>query len=586
MLRRVLSCLASLQSREAESREAFLLSAGSMAQGLLDFEYERVGADQDSALARLCGQLLRQAGEVFVSDTRSDTVTELQGLLADLSQLLNQRFETHQELTIREPEGFAFYALLPQQYEQAARRFMARIGLTPENVEASARSIQIIGIRSIGTVLAAVAAATLRSSLPIWTVRPSGHPFARDVRIAASLREAVLEDARNRTFVIVDEGPGLSGSSFLALTSFLEQHGVTKHQIWLMPSHDGMPGSFARPEMRERYARSQRVQVSFEDVCLAPQSPLPLGEVFADLVGPAAAPLVDVSAGKWRSQVFSTEAAYPVSHPQQERRKYLMTAGDRRWLLKFDGLGERGMQALKRAHALHAHGFCARTLALRHGFSLTPWLEGARPLSLVACDREALVDRLAAYIVFLARSFGNLPATAGARPRELAAMMHQNAGELLGQELAVETRKVEAWLPELEALHRTTATDNRMEAHEWLMLPDGRVLKTDALNHHAGHDCIGSQDPTWDVVGASFELGLSEAERERLHAQLAKQALWPSDHQWRFYELAYLAFRAGFYRLARTALSSAFPAEVPRLEASLSRYGTALTRALAELVHA
>ena len=165
-------------------------------------------------------------------------------------------------------------------------------------------------------------------------------------------------------------------------------------------------------------------------------------------------------------------------------------------------------------------------------------------------------------------------------------MTHHNACELLAAELAESATKVQDWLPELEGMHRCTATDNRMDAHEWLVLPSGRVLKTDALNHHAGHDCIGCQDPTWDIVGVNFELGFSEAERERLRERLSNCSLWPSEHQWRFYELAYLAFRAGFYALAKTALANLFPGELPRLANALQRYTDALECKLTDLVHA
>jgi hypothetical protein len=396
----------------------------------------------------------------------------------------------------------------------------------------------------------------------------------------------LLEDAAGKTFLIVDEGPGLSGSSFFALTSWLTQHGIERQQIWLMPSHPGLPGVAAGERARRSYEHAQRVHVSFEELCLRPQAPLCLRTAFEDLTGRTEEPLEDLSAGKWRARVFGTEAKYPASHPQQERRKYLLNASGRKWLLKFEGLGERGMTALARGRALYARGFSPEMVALRRGFSLTSWLADGRPLSLVSCDRGALVDRVAEYITFVAERFGGMPPAAGAGPSELARMVRHNACELVAPELASVVRKIEEWVPELNRMHRTTATDNRMDAHEWILLPTGQLLKTDALNHHASHDCIGCQDPTWDVVSACFELGFSDAERERLRQRLSDRSLCPTAHQWSFYELAYYAFRAGFYTLAKSTLAPCFPAEISRLQVASERYTNALAQRLLALVHA
>jgi hypothetical protein len=44
----------------------------------------------------------------------------------------------------------------------------------------------------------------------------------------------------------------------------------------------------------------------------------------------------------------------------------------------------------------------------------------------------------------------------------------------------------------------------------------GRLLKSGALDHHAGHDLVGHQDIAWDIVGAVVELGLSRSARDQL----------------------------------------------------------------------
>jgi hypothetical protein len=95
---------------------------------------------------------------------------------------------------------------------------------------------------------------------------------------------------------------------------------------------------------------------------------------------------------------------------------------------------------------------------------------------------------------------------------ELLAMARYNTEQRLGPEVA---RRLEDWsalVPALEAKVRRVHTDNRMRRHEWLALPDGRILKTDALDHSAAHDLVGCQDIAWDVVGAAVEWGLTEDE--------------------------------------------------------------------------
>src|SRR5438270_8657577 len=122
------------------------------------------------------------------------------------------------ELTL--PEGFAFYAVYPEAYIAAARKLQ---------LTGPAR---VIGIRSIGTTLGGVVAAALGAPPPA-TVRPFGDPFARRVE----LPEAILDGEAH--YVIVDEGPGLSGSSFGAVADWLEARGVPLARIAFVPSPDG-----------------------------------------------------------------------------------------------------------------------------------------------------------------------------------------------------------------------------------------------------------------------------------------------------------------------------------------------------------
>jgi hypothetical protein len=94
-------------------------------------------------------------------------------------------------------------------------------------------------------------------------------------------------------------------------------------------------------------------------------------------------------------------------------------------------------------------------------------------------------------------------------------------------------------------------TDNRLHAWEWLLTEEGDIIKTDAIDHCAGHDLIGPQDIEWDVVGAIVEFDLSQAEIEILLTELARCTDYRPDSLRRcFYGIAYLAFQLGYYVLA------------------------------------
>jgi hypothetical protein len=74
------------------------------------------------------------------------------------------------------------------------------------------------------------------------TVRTEGHPFSRSVRLPEWIQH------RAAAYLVVDEGPGMSGSSFLAVSAELQKRGVGRERIHFFPSHDGLPGSAASPQ--------------------------------------------------------------------------------------------------------------------------------------------------------------------------------------------------------------------------------------------------------------------------------------------------------------------------------------------------
>jgi hypothetical protein len=214
---------------------------------------------------------------------------------------------------------------------------------------------------------------------------------------------------------------------------------------------------------------------------------------------------------------------------------------------------------------------------LRHGFLAGPWLEDARPLPLVPdIDRRVLLDAVATYLGRRAR----LPAGSrprGATPDRLFEMLSHNAGKALGTDAA---EALEVWCRrtlELARRERPVLTDNKPHAWEWLVLPDGCILKADALDHAQGNDLVGPQDIAWDVAGAAVELGLDEDERGRLAGAVGADPL-----QLGFYTLAYLAFQLGRHTLAAEALEPGAPEESARMRAAVETYAGSLRQKIEE----
>ena len=452
------------------------------------------------------------------------------------------------QVDLRLPEGYAFYAVYPEAYADAARRLTL------------AGEPRVIGIRSIGTSLAAIVAAALDAP-PAINVRPAGHPFARHIAVAPELERALL--GGDPHFVIVDEGPGLSGSSFGAVVDWLSARSVSLDRIAILPSHAGSPGSEASERIRTRWPLLQR-----EVADLGRDLPDLLHAWAEQALGPFDGPLQEISGGEWRRHLAVSE--WPAVNPMWERRKFLaQTPHGQTILLKFAGLGNPGTARLALARTLHAAGLVPEPLALVHGFLAERWHADARPLR--PADDPPLGE-IAHYIGTRARL---LPAASdsGASLTELLTMARRNIALELGNQAAAALDGWEPRLPMLERRVRRTVTDNRLAPHEWLRVDDRRLLKADALDHHAGHDLIGCQDPAWDVAGAILEFDLDEL----ASAALASATGVPIDPDLlAFYRIAYAAFRLGQARLSLAMVAD--PAERERLQAQGDRFAAHATR--------
>jgi hypothetical protein len=442
-----------------------LIEAGQVLQGAAD----EGTATED--ISRLVHQLAR-----CVLTSWDSGYTE-RGELPTVPQLsLPDRVE------LRVPEGFAFYAVYPEAYAEAARRL------------ALAGPPRVIGIRSIGTSLGAIVSEALNAP-PAITVRPSGDPFARKVELPSDAVEAGAH------YIIVDEGPGMSGSSFGAVADWLEEHEVGRERIAFLPSHSGALGPQASEPHRQRWAEAQRVAAEFDQRFLE--------ERFGPL------------------QPFAGGGAW-------QRLKFLGASQGAPVLIKFAGLGAAGEHKFEMARALHAAGLTPAPLELVHGFLVERWYGDAKSIGRV----DKPIDEVARYISARARLFPT-SSDRGASVPELLIMCRRNIALGLGDEAADALNRFDE--ATLQQRVRRICTDNKFDREEWLRLPGGRLLKADALDHHQGHDLIGCQSLEWDVAGAIDEFGLEEAEAASL---IGKVGTVDPDLL-AFDRVAYAAFRLG-----------------------------------------
>ena len=550
--------------RHAQLASLFI-AAAELAQGLADAAMAEHGGDgpsvqEDAALALVLQLARALLGSWRALGEETDAPDLDRSALQDGLRAM-EGTSLPPEVQLKAGEGHAFYALYPEAYAAAALQLTA------------GREACVIGVRSIGSGLAAIVAAALGAS-SLLTVRPIGHPFARHLRLRPALHARLKAKVGGR-FVIVDEGPGLSGSSFGAAADALEGMGAAPADIAFLPGHAGDLGREASEAHRKRWRAAERPCVLFESLVLDAEAPgHRLASWFADLA--EAGRLRDLSGGGWRAMRYADEAEWPAANTHQERRKVLLEGPSGPWLLKFAGLGSAGERSFAQAQALAAAGFTPSASALRYGFMAQPWLSDWRPLRLRPEHRNRFARHLGDYLGWRA---AHLPAPdgAGAALDTLLEMARTNAIEALGDQAAKSPALSDARWAAATPLRRVW-TDNRLHAHEWLEHPDGRWLKTDGVDHAAAHDLIGAQDVAWDVAAARVEFGLDAAEttillnalRERADVDPGLAALL---------EPAYLAFQLGACSMAAEA-HAGWPQERRRLDEAAAAYRRRLAKRL------
>lgn len=432
---------------------------------------------------------------------------------------------------ISPPEGFTYYALHPLDFAMAA-----------EKLADIAASFAIIGIRSIGTTLSAVVAAALnRLGKPVnrISVRPAGHPYARNAKFSASQSLWISEQlAGSAHFLIIDEGPGRSGSTFLSVAEALADAGVSNGGITIIGSRQFEPAGLCAKDAAARWRR-------FRFVATTPS----LSSRFAKWLY--------LGGGDWRRQFLDEEKDWPESWTQMERFKVL--SPDQREFIKFEGMGRTGREARIRAFVLADAGFSPAATDVGDGFLSYATVNG-KHLSKDDID-SSFLQQIARYCAFRASEFRQ-SATNGF---ELEKMLVHNVQQEFGRELKLQAGMLATGEPVL--------VDGRMQPYEWVATPEDKLIKTDGTSHGDDHFFPGPCGIAWDLAGVILEWDLDQQAREFLLAKFREFSGMEISRELDAYLLAYCVFRLGFCKMARSTVLGT--REEQRLHSAYLRYRTA-----------
>ena len=438
------------------------------------------------------------------------------------------KIDVPETISISPPEGFTYYALHPSDYARVVDRIASQSG-----------TFAVIGIRSIGTTLSAVTTAALNAKghrAKRITVRPTGHPYARSVQFSAEQEHWIVEQlSQSAEFLVVDEGPGRSGSTFLSVAEALMRMKVPQERITAIGSREFDPESLCAEDAARRWhcvrfvSTAPSVSSRFQN--------------FPYLGG-----------GEWRIHFFKSEEDWPESWTQMERLKFL--SPDRRQFFKFEGMGPLGSEVRERAFSLAKHGFAPAVADAGDGFLCYQTVKGR---NLRKQDVSSLLlERIARYCSFRVSNFS----CASPSNSELANMLEFNVQQEFGRELRLD--------PALLGSTNPVLVDGRMQPFEWIASSRGELLKTDAISHGDNHFFPGPCDIAWDLAGATIEWDLSFEAAQFLVRRFKQLSGIDVAHKLDAYLLAYCVFRLGFCKMAASTVSGS--REESRLEIAYRWY--------------
>ncbi|HEY6352299.1 MAG TPA: hypothetical protein VI636_23115 [Candidatus Angelobacter sp.] len=487
-----------------------------------------LAGEMESALAD-GGPESRQFGAI--TDSLADALVRSLAI-QDANSLPAILDATHvpETLSLSVPEGFAHYALHPLAFADVL-----------DHVPATSSRVAVVGIRTIGAILSAVTAAALRKrgfAAGRITVRPAGHPYNRHTQLVPPETDFVKKEvAAGSGFLVVDEGPGLSGSSFLSVGEALVQAGVPRESITLICSHAPRFDHLCAENAAHRGRQFRWVAVPQE--VRRPHE----AEVW-------------IGGGEWRRYSMPHQSAWPASWLNFERLKYLSADPAQPRFYKFLGLGHYGREVFDREARLAVSGFAVPPQMESAGFASYPFVKG-RPMS-AADTSEKVLARLAAYCACRTQEF----------PVESAdvAALQQMAEHNL--------RQLRFEVPVSLQLERPVIADSRIQPHEWLLTSARQMLKTDSGSHGDDHFFPGPVDIAWDLAGAIVEWQMSPAAMKAFLEMYRRASGDHAEKRIADYITAYAVFRCAYCLMAANAMQGS--EEGGRLENAAGFYGAGL----------
>ncbi|MCU1504314.1 MAG: Cell division protein FtsK, partial [Ilumatobacteraceae bacterium] len=450
-----------------------LIAAGCLEQAVgdeeLDADVRRRGVElvqaitDDAAHIFHAAWVATQDGDARPPDVAGDDGRGAR--FADITALIGDRI-----VTVKEPEGFAFYALYAEQSLVAALAWAGEHPAGPGGEVDDGEPILVVGVRSIGTTLSAVVAAALEHagrSVRRITLRPTGAPFDRHAQIDAD----ELGDAA--WVLVVDEGPGLSGSSMASVAEAVERAGLRPGRVAFLPGHGNDPGAEATPPVRARWARTPRYVAAHAALRWS-------GEALAGLLAARTSQILvtracvdrveDLSRGEWRRVVYPTGRAWPAACAPFERTKLRCVLADGTAVLwRYVGTDDTHLAGLRRRAT---RGFGPEVLGTAHGFVATRWIDGR---ALVAEDAApAMVDLIGAQLDAVTAAPLTVQELRDAIDR-IGDALHRNTSEALGVD---EADRVAPWRAGATAiaaeLSAAACGDGRPAPHGWIRDATGR----------------------------------------------------------------------------------------------------------------
>lgn len=539
-----------------DAARSVLIQCGQFEQGIMD-QYEeqnksliqsRVQTVTDSASTLFYALLFDACRKL--PEPRYEIRTALDHLQSALQQVQDIN---NVSLQIKVPEGFEFYTLYPEQYCFAACKWCSHHVSVPPRKKAV-----VIGLRSIGTSLSALVATTLEVvgwETLRFTVRPRGNPFERE----ANIPDIDLTDIAQ--VLIVDEGPGISGSSLTAVVQVLLEKSFPLECITLFPGHAGEPGCFASPRVRSIWSSIPKQIVTLDELHWNNRSlPELLTSKSEEMFHPAVFDgIEDLSAGLWRRHAYPNASEWPCICLTFERTKYLCSAsGSLAIIWKFIGLGSlnekcsNSYDLVRRSQVGPTKNLHLPVLGLFNGFMALPWIGGRRLLCSDASN-PLILGTIAQHIIA-----SSIPSQSeernAAEITRLGQMLQGNTMESLGERYAhCINRSIGVALNQSPGLNYG---DGHLGPHEWIQTPQGALFKVDNFGHRIDHTIVGTQSILWDIAGATIEWKMNRITSAAFYSIIESAGVAIPPDALTFYRMAYAAFRLGQISLCRTSTTS------------------------------